>query len=78
MKCPACDQDMDKGRASVESTGWRFLAIGMSCEDLSFRKRESNGEYGERQLVIGSGDYRDAWNCAKCEVTLIDRNGSLS
>ena len=77
MKYPACDHQMDAGRASVHGSFFRFLLLGLSWEDLSFRKKEAKGGYGPRQLVIGSGDLREAWNCPKREITIIDRKGRL-
>ncbi len=60
MKCPDCQQNMDRGRVQVRGSFLGFLVVGFSAQDLYFDQgRESD-------LVLGTRERRDACQCAGC------------
>ena len=76
MQCPICDQEMRFGQAMLKGTFFSFLYYGFSYKNLCF---EFLTEPGTGRLVydviLESNSECNAWNCAECEITLLDRRG---
>jgi hypothetical protein len=66
--CPKCQTPMDLGRSYVQGTTMGFLFFGMSYKHLYFESRNS----GQRFVVVGNSDYRNAYRCSGCGLTVLD------
>ncbi|QOV89167.1 hypothetical protein [Humisphaera borealis] len=67
--CPLCGGAMAPGSASVRTSIIGFILGGSSFRHLWFHRRGRHKL--EDQVVVGSGDTTDAWQCDKCHATLV-------
>ncbi|GMU22990.1 MAG: hypothetical protein AMXMBFR13_30740 [Phycisphaerae bacterium] len=69
MKCPRCDEAMERGSAFIEGTLLGFLLIGFSHQHLWFQGEDETR--WSRHRIMPSGGTCTAFRFAACKAVLV-------
>lgn len=71
LTCPYCGEQLIEGSAEIQGTVWGFLLVGLSYQNLYFKRQ------GEKKIkILGSGCATSALRCENCDVVILNKDGS--